>query len=61
MGADPEEASMLSRIVVALGLSLFALSLGGCVYHDHDRGYHRGWYDHDHDRDRDRDGHRDWR
>jgi len=45
---------MLSRFVVALGLSLFALSLGGCVYHDHDRGYHRGWY-HDHDRDRDRD------
>lgn len=52
---------MVLRIVTALGLSLFALSMGGCVtHHHHDRGYHRGWH-HDHDRhgDRDRDRDRD--
>jgi hypothetical protein len=47
---------MLSRLLVALGLSIFAASLGGCVVErDH---YHHGWY-HDHDRDHWRD--HDWR
>ena len=51
---------MLSRIVVALCLSLFGLSLAGCVSEHHDRGYHRGWYDHDRDRDRYHDRDRDY-
>jgi len=53
---------MLRRIVTATGLSLFALSLAGCVveerHHPHDGYYH----DHDRRWDRDRDGDRDhWR
>jgi hypothetical protein len=46
---------MLLRMIVALGLSAFALSLGGCVV-ERDHGYHHGWYhDHYHDHDRWRD------